>query len=236
MHPSTDINKIKKALSDLGHEVTNIWNIKQRETKKPLPFLIVELKQNENNKLIYETKSLLHCRVIIEPPRPKRELPQCANCQQYGHTKTYCRRSPKCIKCAGNHNSADCTKKGRSDDVKCILCEGDHPANYKGCKIYRELQAKKSPPIRRKVLVTETRNSRVTEAKTNQATDSKYTYAHVMYNKSNSLELNNEHVLTNNGIEDPNEINNILKQILQHLTTMTNLLLSFMSKMTNSTP
>lgn len=134
-----------------------IW-IKQRGIKKPLPFFIVELKQNEDNKLIYEIKSLLHYRIIFEPPRPKRELLQCAKCQQYGHTKSYC-RSPKCIKCTGNHNSADCTRKGRSDDVKCTLCEGNHSANYKVCKVYKELQAMKFPSTKKKISpITDTEN------------------------------------------------------------------------------
>lgn len=81
MHLSTDTNKIIKVLSELGHEVTNIWNIKQRRTKKPLSFFIVKLKQNENNKYIYKIKGLLHCQVIFEPPHPKREISQCTKCQ-----------------------------------------------------------------------------------------------------------------------------------------------------------
>jgi len=34
IHPSTDLNDIKKELNAKGHEVTNIWNVKQRVTKK----------------------------------------------------------------------------------------------------------------------------------------------------------------------------------------------------------
>lgn len=112
MHPS--LNEIKEALFDLGHNVTNMWNIKQRGTKKPLPIFVVELKQNENNKLTYETKTLLHCRISFEPPRFKREILQCAKCQQYGHTKAYCRRNPRCIKRAGNHLSTKCARKNRT--------------------------------------------------------------------------------------------------------------------------
>ncbi|KAG8323907.1 hypothetical protein J6590_104766, partial [Homalodisca vitripennis] len=33
----------------------------------------------------------------------------------------------------------------------CALCEGNHPANYKGCSVYRELKQKSFPPIRPKV-------------------------------------------------------------------------------------
>lgn len=148
MHPAMDTNDIKTQLNEQGYIVTNIWNIKQRSTKKPLPIFIIELKPQTNNKLIYDIKRLLNCNIYFEPPRPKREIPQCSNCQQYGHTKKYCHRKPKCIKCAGDHSSSTCEKKGRLSDVKCVLCDGNHPANYKGCNVYRELQKIKYPSPR----------------------------------------------------------------------------------------
>lgn len=43
MHPSIDVGKIKIALDKLGHTAINIWNIRQRITKRPLPMFIVEL-------------------------------------------------------------------------------------------------------------------------------------------------------------------------------------------------
>ena len=95
IHPSVDINDLKEELKQNGHQVTNIWNVKHRVNKTPLPMFMIELLPNSNNKHIYNIEYLMHCRVNFEPPRPKRVIPQCANCQQYGHTKTYCRRSPK---------------------------------------------------------------------------------------------------------------------------------------------
>lgn len=79
MHPSTNIDDIKKELNNLGHTVMNIWNIKQNRTKKPLP-IFVELKPDSNNKKIYEINILLQCRIKFKPPQHKREIPQCANC------------------------------------------------------------------------------------------------------------------------------------------------------------
>ncbi|KAL1130455.1 hypothetical protein AAG570_011703 [Ranatra chinensis] len=37
--------------------------------------------------------------VSVEEPYKKTEIPQCQNCQQYGHTKGYCNYGPKCVKC-----------------------------------------------------------------------------------------------------------------------------------------
>ena len=58
---------------------------------------MVELFSDVSNKYIYDIQYLLHCKVAFEPPRPKCTIPQCANCQQYGHTKAYCHRIPKCV-------------------------------------------------------------------------------------------------------------------------------------------
>ena len=148
IHPSTDVDEIKAELLDRRHKVSNRYNIKHREIKLPLPLFIVEIEQNNNNKHIYSIKGLLNNRVVFEPPRPKKEVPQCGNCQQYGHMKSCCRRKPKCIKCAGDHASIDCDRKGRTPDVKCVLCGGNHTANYKGCMVYKSIQQQKYPNVR----------------------------------------------------------------------------------------
>ena len=150
LHPSTDVEEIRDALAKLGHISCNIWNMKEASSKKPLRMFIVELESNSNNKEVYNIKRLLNCRVSFEPPRPKRTIPQCSNCQSYGHTKSYCRRKPRCIKCAGNHASSACLRKERSENVKCVLCESNHPANYKGCIVFKELQRQKFSPLQQK--------------------------------------------------------------------------------------
>lgn len=154
MHPLTDVEEIKTAIEDEGHKVViNIWSIKNRATKQPLPMFFVDLKPSPDNKTIYAIKHLLHCRIVFEAPRPKREIPQCANCQRYGHTKRYCHRKPRCVKCAEEYLTANCPRKERFDQVKCVLCNGNHPANYKGCVVFKELQKSKFPPLRPKKVI-----------------------------------------------------------------------------------
>lgn len=90
----------------------------------------------------------------IEPPPQKREIPQCAGCQRYGHTKKYCSRLPRCVKCNSNHWTSTCDKdkdvtaKEERSDPKCVLCTKNHPANYKGCSVFKEIQKRKFPPLR----------------------------------------------------------------------------------------
>ena len=117
--------------------MTNIWNIRQRVSKNPLPLFEIDLKIQDNNHELYSIKHLMHCRVSFEPPRPKKVIPQCTRCQDYKHTKSYCNRRPRCVKCAGPHLSKDCPKKNWESQVKCALCNGNHPANYKGCSVFK---------------------------------------------------------------------------------------------------
>lgn len=224
-----------------GHKVTNIWNVKQRITKKSLPMHFIEVESKDNNKDIYNIKSLLHCRVIFEPPRPKRDIPQCSNCQQYGHTRKYCFRKPKCIKCAGDHASSNCERKERSDSVKCILCDGNHPANYKGCTVYKELQKIKFPtqPAKRRQIKQSVHRLSHTEITTRQPEQLSYKQA-LMSNKpphpplpANKQSPNEStEVQTNNN--DMKIIMNSMSQLIQQLTTMTNLLMEIMTKLTSS--
>jgi len=64
---------------------------------------------------------------------------QCLNFQEYGHSRTYCAYPPRCIRCGKHHPSTSCVKT-RDTPATCALCKGDHPANYKGCQIYKQIQ------------------------------------------------------------------------------------------------
>jgi hypothetical protein len=65
----------------------------------------VELKV-ANNKNIYDTNSLLQCKIKFEQLHIRYEMPQkCQNtfkCQRYRHTKN-CFRQERCVKCARDH-------------------------------------------------------------------------------------------------------------------------------------
>lgn len=150
MHYSIDPAEIKAEINNLGHTVTNIWNVKHSRTKQPLPMFFIDLLPAPNNKAIFQVEFLQRCKISFEPPKHSRDIPQCANCQRYGHTKNFCHLQPRCVKCAGDHTTAQCSRKERSSAVKCILCNGNHPANYKGCSVYKDLRNKTYQPLRQK--------------------------------------------------------------------------------------
>lgn len=61
------------------------------------------------------------------------------NCEDYGHTRAYCNRPPRCVCCGDFHTSVSC-QKNRELPAKCALCSGDQPANYNGCPIFKNIQ------------------------------------------------------------------------------------------------
>uniref|UniRef100_A0A1B0GM38 Pre-C2HC domain-containing protein n=1 Tax=Phlebotomus papatasi TaxID=29031 RepID=A0A1B0GM38_PHLPP len=151
LHHSIDVEQLKSALAEKGHTVVNVHNVKHRVTKKALPMFYINLAPKSNNKEIYSITTLLNCVVKFEAPNnKKKDIPQCTRCQDFLHTKSFCYRSPKCVKCLGSHLSTECVRKQRDADVKCSNCSGPHPANYRGCPAYRELRKKLYPALRQR--------------------------------------------------------------------------------------
>ncbi|KAF0762466.1 Uncharacterized protein FWK35_00002735 [Aphis craccivora] len=90
LHPTTNTAEIRTALEEIGFEVRQITNVLHKTTKLNLSIFFVDLEPSELNKDIFHISYILHTKVKIEEPYKKRDLVQCLNCQEYGHTKTYC--------------------------------------------------------------------------------------------------------------------------------------------------
>lgn len=144
LHHTVPIEEIKKEVQKEGFKVRTITNIRHRITKEPLPMFYVDLEPATNNKEIYNLRYLNNQVIKVEPPHKNYSIVQCSRCQRYNHTKTYCNLPFACVKCGGAHDTKIC-KKTRDLPAKCALCKGDHPANYRGCNVYKELQQKIRP-------------------------------------------------------------------------------------------
>lgn len=226
LHYSTDIDEIKMNLESLGHEVERIYNVKQNRTKIPLSMFFVDLKQNNNNKQIYETKTLMNCSVVFEAPRARRIIPQCIRCQQYGHTKNFCQRNPKCVKCAESHLTIECPRKVRDDSVKCVNCSENHPANYRGCIVHKQLQQKLYPKQREKKI------NRVYQQQTLRPGIS---YAHAATQQSMQHVSNDQNQLNSQMIisqpTDLTELKTMMKDLITQMGTMMNLITVLVNKL-----
>lgn len=143
LHFSTPKEAIIEAIQTTGNNVQGeIVTARKQGTKEPLNTFFVNIAPHENNKRVKEIKVIYNQRVIVEDPLRKTTVVQCKRCQQYGHSKNNCMRPYRCVKCAGAHNTTMCTTDANTPAV-CTLCSGSHPASYKGCQVYQEIQARK---------------------------------------------------------------------------------------------
>jgi hypothetical protein len=144
LHPSTSTELIKSELELRLFEVRKVTNVLHKTTKSPLPLFFIDLEPTDHSNEIFKLSDFLHTKIKVEEPYKPKIISQCLNCQDYGHTRAYCGYPSRCVRCSAFHPSTECTKT-RDTAAKCALCSGDHPANYKGCSVYKELQRRKTP-------------------------------------------------------------------------------------------
>nr|XP_012139058.1 PREDICTED: RNA-directed DNA polymerase from mobile element jockey-like [Megachile rotundata] len=113
LHHTVSTVGIKQKLEKKGFKVRNVTNIRSWKTKEPLPLFFVDQEPNDNNKEIL----LFH----------------------HVKRKSYHNGFDAKNMCAENHPTNTCSKP-RDIPPKCTLCDGSHPANYKGCSVYKDLQ------------------------------------------------------------------------------------------------
>lgn len=144
LHHSVEHDEIKSALAEKGHEVRNVSNICNPKTKEPMSLFYVDLEPKENNKTIYELKTLLNTVIRVETPRPRHEIIQCKRCQGFGHIRSYCTLPLMCVISVGDHDNHNCVK-APEDEPTCGLCGGKHTANYRGCEKFKAAQHSAKP-------------------------------------------------------------------------------------------
>ncbi|KAL4082674.1 hypothetical protein QTP88_029735 [Uroleucon formosanum] len=89
LYHTTLISDISDALSELVLSARRVTNV--IKNGHPCPLFLVELNLNTDNKNILNLSSILHTKIKVELPyKTKSGLPQCRNCQNYGHTANYC--------------------------------------------------------------------------------------------------------------------------------------------------
>ncbi|VVC37485.1 Pre-C2HC domain,Zinc finger, CCHC-type [Cinara cedri] len=181
LHPSTSTELIKTEL-ELGlFEVRQVTSVLHKIDKHPLPLFFVDLEPTIQSYDIYKLKSLIHTKIKVEEPYKLKTISQCINCQDYGHTKSYCGYPARCVRCGALHSSSACPNP-RDPTPKCALCPGDHPSNYKGCSVYKELQLRNKPKMSGPLLgnLTHKKNVQVSQPVVTPlaySSDSSQTYA-----------------------------------------------------------
>lgn len=138
-----------------GFKILAAVNKYSWKTKEKLDMFILEFQNTEDINKIYQINYILSFKVEIQPLRKNKLIPQCKNCQGYGHTQRFCFREARCVKCTGKHHTSQCSKDEK-ESPKCVHCGENHPASYRGCMVAKELQKlrsnqKKGPAVTRSV-------------------------------------------------------------------------------------
>lgn len=106
---------IQEDLQKKGYKILDAVNILKKEKqedehgvqvviKRKLPLFMLTFEHQKSVDKIYEIKTILNLVVKIEPLRKNtKTIPQCKRCQGFNHTQAYCRKEPRCVKCAGKH-------------------------------------------------------------------------------------------------------------------------------------
>lgn len=130
-------------------ELDNMSELEIKDELKPQGITGVErMKKRQNGNLVPSDSYILTCKTPVIPteikvaylncktkvyiPNPQR----CFNCQKYGHSKNYCKKSPICARCGDTHNDQDC-----KNDPHCANCSGDHPAYFRSCPQWKTEKA-----------------------------------------------------------------------------------------------
>lgn len=143
--------EIKTQLTNLEFPVTKVARL-YNKAKYPIPVCAIELTKNDQANKIFSLTKLNYSIISVEPRRKSPDIPQCSRCQLFGHTKNYCKLTPRCVKCKENHHYKDCTKTSE-EKPQCVNCNGEHPANYRGCPYFQTISQKSNknqPPFPRR--------------------------------------------------------------------------------------
>lgn len=148
LHHSCNPEKIVNELRKRGFKAIDAVNKLQWKTKQPLNMFMLVFSQDEDINKIFGITDILGIRVEIHPIRKSNLVPQCKRCQAYGHTQRYCGKPPRCVKCPGKHLTRDCPKS-EEELPKCVHCGENHPANYRGCVVAKEMQKLKNKLVKK---------------------------------------------------------------------------------------
>jgi len=146
LHHSISTNYISQELTELGFSVRNVTNIKKRQSNDPLPLFFIDLNPEISDPDIFKLETLYYSKIKIQEPHTRRDFPQCHQCQNYGHTRSYCNRKPRCVRCGQDHLSDIC-ENSKDLPATCALCGEGHPSNYKECTVHKQLQKSRTTKI-----------------------------------------------------------------------------------------
>ena len=145
--PNLPSSEIQEELNSLGINI-NYCNLINVDTSN---HAIYKINLNAKFTLTHLKKInyLFHSRIYWDKFINNKIILQCYRCQAFGHTSSNCYKSPRCVKCASNHLTKDCTKMPELP-ATCCNCNGNHPASFSECPSYLKFLEKRNISTRSK--------------------------------------------------------------------------------------
>lgn len=113
--------------------------------------------------------------------------------------------------------------------AKCILCQGPHPANYKGCTVYQNLQKSRNTLNKRKITVTNQNSEKVYTVRPNV----NYAQATKSSESGNNNLTEPEYTEVNNNAHFLNQFLAKFEQMFAQLMNQNNMIINLMTTMMN---
>lgn len=192
-------------------KVSKYLTNKSKREGYDLPIFLVQISSDSSVNQLKSIRGLIHRCIQWEPLR-KPEIQQCRRCQGFFHSASNCYLSRRCVKCGQQHDAGKCNLANVAENERsklfCVLCNKfGHPASYRGCEKYKELQKK----------IREKRQSMSNYKKTNYLNvNSNISYANIL--KSNATKLNGLENYTNNNDYSNTSFFQDIKTSLQNLS------------------
>ncbi|KAI5739525.1 hypothetical protein M8J77_020275 [Diaphorina citri] len=139
LHHMWSEEEIYNDLLAKGYKIEHVSKQLSAKDKTPLNMFMLSFASDESVDSIYKINRILYNVVEICPLKGSKLIPQCKNCQEFGHTRNHCNKKPRCVKCGQGHLTTSCVKP-KTVRATCANCKKDHPANYRGCSIAKEAQ------------------------------------------------------------------------------------------------
>lgn len=147
----TEPDEIKQDLEDLGYTPTHIAALLRRdkEGSHGTNSFLVRFRKTGTWTAIWKLERLLGVRVTVSEFEPRNKVPQCWNCQNFGHGSATCHLKPRCPRCGEEHLKRDC-KQQEDVKAKCANCGGEHSSAWRGCEAAKKaLKARTTRPAAR---------------------------------------------------------------------------------------
>lgn len=169
--PKLDVTEVKLEINkccnpkNLNCEEVRLIDTKHSRYDEYALYILNFTRENFNMNNLRSITGLFHVKVHWSSYRKRSGPTQCSNCHSFGHGNNHCNIIQKCRLCSGLHNESVCVhlsayQEGNFDSVKCVNCNGPHPANHISCPkradfigMRQRLSRKANPHLTRQTVV-----------------------------------------------------------------------------------